>query len=93
MVATNNYRQTDPAINSPYTRAVAITPSDTDDLTEIPRAINFLKGGGGHAAVKVILAGDSEPVTLYLAHAGIHPIRPRRIYQTDTDATNIVALY
>ena len=44
-------------------------------------------------ALTVILEGDSASVTLYLSHAGIYPIRPRRILATGTDATNIVALY
>ena len=93
LVATNNFQQTDKAINAPYTRAVSVTPSDTTDLAEVPRAINFLKGGGGHASLTVILEGDSASVTLSLSHAGIYPIRPRRILATGTDATNIVALY
>lgn len=90
---TDVFSQDDGAILAPYTRAVAITPSDSTDLAEIPRAINFLKGGGGHAALKVTLEGDTNPVTLYLDHAQIYPIRPSRIWSTDTTATNIVALY
>lgn len=93
MPPTDKFSQTDPAVNSPYTRGVAITPSDTTDLAETPRAINFLKGGGGHAALKVTLEGDTTPVTLNLDHAGIYPIRPSRIWATDTTATNIIALY
>lgn len=92
-MATNKFSQSESSILAPYTRAVSVTPSDTTDLAEVPRAINLYKGGGGHAAMVVILEGDSQAVTLYLNHAGIYPIRPRRILATGTDATNIVALY
>lgn len=92
-MATNKFAQTDFGIIAPYTRAVEITPNDSEDLAEIPRAINFLKGGGGHAAIRMILDGDSQSVLVHLAHAGIYPLRARRIYATDTTATNIVALY
>ena len=90
---TNNFSQDDEAILSPYTRAVAVDPSDTVDLSEVPRAININKGGGGHAEVRVILQDDTDPITLYLTHASIFPIRPRRVLLTGTNATSIVALY
>jgi hypothetical protein len=90
---TNKFSQSESSILAPYTRAVSVTPSDTTDLAEVPRAVNFLKGGGGHASMTVILEGDSQSVTLYLSHASIYPIRPRRILATGTDATNIIALY
>lgn len=92
-LATNKFSQTEAAILAPYTRAVEVTPNDSVDLAEVPRAINFLKGGGGHAAIRVTLDGDSASVLMHLSHAGIYPIRPRRIHATDTTATNIVALY
>lgn len=93
-MATNNFSQVDPAINAPYTRAVVVTPSDTEDLGEITRALNVHKGtGGSFVDVAVILAGDSSAVTLTLETGYIVPIRVRRVMATNTNATNIVALY
>lgn len=93
MPPINDFSQDDGAILAPYTRAVDITPNDTTDLAEIPRALNIYKGGGGHASVVAILSDDQTSVTLHLNHGLIYPIRPRRIYATGTDATQIVALY
>ena len=94
LVPPNNFASSEASILSPYTRAVAITPSDTTDLAEIPRALNVHKGTGGSTTdVKVILWGDSDPVTLTFQVGFVVPIRARRVYATGTDATRIVALY
>lgn len=90
---TNNFQQTDPAINSPYLHGHAVTPSDTVDLAELPRAIYASKGSTSHCDVSVILAGDDTPVTFVLARGEIAPIRVKRVMATGTDATAIVALY
>lgn len=94
LVATDKFASSEPSILSPYTRGVAITPSDSTDLAEIPRAINVHKGTGGTVtAIKVTLSADSAPVTLNFAVGAVIPIRPIRIWATGTDATAIVALY
>ena len=91
---TNSFASSEPSILSPYTRGVAITPSDTTDLDEIPRALNVHKGTGGSTTdVRVILWGDSSPVTLTFQVGYVVPIRARRVYATGTDATRIIALY
>lgn len=94
MPATNNFAQNDPGVMSPFTRAVPITPNDTTDLAEIPRALNVHKGTGGATTdIKVLLWGDTDPVTLTFQVGYVVPIRARRVYATGTDATRIVALY
>lgn len=90
---TNNFQQTDPAINSPYTHGHVVTPSDTTDLDEIPRALYATKGASSHSDVSVILMGDTDPVTFVLARGVIVPMRVKRVRVTNTDATTIVALY
>lgn len=91
---TNNFSQNDPGVMSPFTRGVAITPSDTTDLAEIPRALNVHKGTGGSTTdIRVLLWGDTDPVTLTFQVGYVVPIRARRVYATGTDATRIVALY
>ena len=94
LVPTNSFASSEQSILSPYTRAVPITPSDTEDLVESPRALNIHKGTGGSTTdVRVLLWGDSNPVTLTFQVGYVVPIRARRVYATGTDATRIVALY
>lgn len=86
------FSQNDSAILSPYTRAVEITPSDTEDLDEVTRALNVY-GSGNHHAVKVKMLGGGDPVIIYTANGGFVNVRVTRVYETDTTATSIVALY
>ena len=70
------------------TRAVAVTPSDTVDLTNS----GFLYVGAA-GDVKVDTS-DGDTVTFTALAAGIvHPIRVKRVYSTGTTATNITAVY
>lgn len=71
------------------TRAVAVTPNDTNDLAYTSRALWI--GGGGNVAV--ILADDTNPVTFSGVPAGtLLPLRVKRVRSTGTTATNIVAV-
>lgn len=91
---TNSFSQNDEAVIAPYTRAVAITPSDSTDLVEVPRALNVHKTGGqSHTTVKCILSGDTVAVSLIVPIGNIVPIRASRVYSTGTDATTVIALY
>ena len=91
---TNNFSQNDEAVIAPYTRAVAVTPSDSADLVEVSRALNVHRTGGqSHTTVKCILSGDTVAVSLVLSIGDIVPIRVSRVYSTGTDATTVVALY
>ena len=80
-------------LDSPAISAVAVTKSDSTDLTsngQLPRAIYV--GGAGNLAVKV--GSDSTAVTLVGVPAGsIVPVRAMNVMSTNTTATNIVALY
>lgn len=74
-------------LESPASRAAAITPDDNNDLPTTTRML--LVGVAGD--VSVIMAGDSAPVTLKLP-VGIHPLRIKRVRQTGTAATSLVGL-
>ena len=66
--------------------AVAVSPSDTGEI----RALALYVGGGG--ALRVLTA-DGDDVTLSGVPAGfLLPLEVRRVYSTNTTATNIVAL-
>lgn len=72
---------------SPYTRAVAVTPSDTDDLTFRTRALLATAAG----TVVVHMQGMSTPVTLQAAAGIALPVRVDRVLTGGT-ATGIIAL-
>jgi threonine/homoserine efflux transporter RhtA len=75
---------------SPATKGFAVTPSDTVNLAAgICRAIYV--GVGGNV---VVVHGDDTTVTYTSLAAGVvHPIMAKRINNTNTTATSIVALY
>ena len=92
--ATNNFMLNDPGINAPYSRATAVTLSDSQDLAEVTRAINVHKTGATSVAVKVTMAGDGSVVTLNIGEATTLPVRVSRVWLTGTDASaTVVALY
>lgn len=94
MPTTIKSASTDPSFSGSYSRAVAVTLSDSTDLSEPCRAINVHKSGATSVAVKVTMLGDTTPVTLNIAEATTLPVRCSRIWSTGTDVSaTIVALY
>lgn len=77
-------------LDGPAWNAAAVTPNDSADLTFTTRGLYI----GGAGDVKVDMASDGSAVTFVGCLAGtILPIRAERVYDTDTTATNIVALW
>ncbi len=73
----------------PITGAVAVTPADGSDLTDVTRALWI--GGAGNVAVVTL---DGSTVTIKGVQAGtLLPIRVSRVKSTGTTATDILALY
>lgn len=68
----------------PAEHGTPVTPNDSTNLTIQPRAISIATAGNVH-----MIIGGSE-ITVALP-AGLFPIRPTRIYSTDTTATGISA--
>jgi hypothetical protein len=71
------------------TRQFAVTPHDTDELTNIPRAIYVAETG----YVNMILMNDTVAVAIFLAAGVPHPLRPKVILDTGTSATGIIGVY
>lgn len=72
---------------------VAVTPSDTQDLPNGPTLALYV---GADGDVRVTLSGmnDGESITIKNLAAGIlHPLSVKRVWQTDTTATDIMAFY
>lgn len=76
-----------PGLESPASRLVAITPSDTVDLALTSRALNVAAAGTVRLST---LGGDV--VTVFVAAGTAFPVRAVRIWQTGTTATGIVVM-
>lgn len=75
--------------NGSATSAVAITPHDTNDLTDITRGL-FVGTGGN---VSLILADDSVAVLFKNVPAGVVlPLRVKRVRATNTTAADMLGL-
>lgn len=68
------------------TNGFVVTPSNTVDLTVVPRVLILSAAG----TVKMDLVGGASGVSVPL-QAGFNPIRPTRIYATGTAAVTIFA--
>ena len=74
-----------PAVNS-----ASVSPSDSSPLQSVARAIYV--GTTGNLAVQLL--GDTAPTTFYNVQAGtLLPIRAAYVFNTNTTASNIVALW
>ena len=76
-------------LESPAERAFAITGNDSTDLTVFPRAIYV--GGAGNVKVTT-LGGDTVTFSGVLAGT-VLPVRVKRVFSTDTTATNLIGIY
>lgn len=74
---------------APSDSYVAVTPSDSTNLTQVTRAI-YVGTGGNLVAVT---EGGQAITFANVAAGSILPIRAKRINATNTTASNIVALY
>lgn len=72
-----------------YGRAVAVTPNDSSDLSGVTQAIYV----GGAGDLHVTMSDGSEVTFVGIDTGETLPLRVRRVYATDTTATDIVALY
>ncbi len=83
----DNFSSHSNSLTSPASKAFAITPNDSLDLSEITRAIYV--GGAGDLTVQMM---DGADATFVGVSAGtLLPLRARRVKVAST-ATNIVGL-
>lgn len=89
--------------NMPARRVIAVTPSDTLDVTDASGdnapcyAASLYVGVAGNLAI--VAAGDNSnggagtAVTFNAVPVGWFPVQVRRVMNTNTTATNLVGLY
>lgn len=86
---TDRWSDSSGGITGAITGAVAVTPSDSVNLTTPCRALYV--GAAGNVSVVLL---DGVAVTLVGLAAGVwHPMRVRRVNSTLTTATSIVCGY
>lgn len=87
MPANDQYRDRVLDPTAPARKAFAITPSDTEDVTTVPRSIYI----GGEGDVAVIMGDDSASV-VFRGASGLLPLMVKRVLATGTTATYIVGV-
>lgn len=91
MPATDSFSRQKALTSDPYTNAVAVTPSDSTDLTYVTRGIWVGDGGAKHMAV---IMQDSGTVTFENIPTGTFlPIRVTRVKATGTTASKLIAVW
>lgn len=75
-------------LESPFSHALTITPNNTDDLSITPRAL-YCTGPG---VVQVTMIGGGVAVFPMVFGVPL-PARVRRVWNTGTTATGIVAVW
>ena len=81
-----------PSAPSPALRAVAVTPNDDDDLVHITSGLWI--GATGDVTVIPANNADDAPITFASVPAGtLLPLSVRRVLDTGTDASAIVAFW
>ncbi len=88
-MAVDTYRNMMGGLESPAREAVAVVPSDVDDLAVTTRSIYV--GTSGDVAVH--MAGDTVPVVFRSVPVGVLPVRADRVLLTGTTAGDLVALW
>ncbi|THD38347.1 MAG: hypothetical protein E7773_00930 [Sphingomonas sp.] len=78
------------AVSAPARRALAVTPHDTNPLTDIPKALYV--GTGGAITMRGV-DGTADQLWKNVAAGAILPFRAQYIRATGTTAADLLALY
>lgn len=76
------------ASQAPVENAFSITPDDDNDLADDTRGLYV----GVSGDVKLTLVGGTTVTLKALAAGVVHPLRVKRVHDTDTTATDIVGV-
>lgn len=77
------------ALDSPAAHAAVVVPNNTTNLASDTRAI--FVGGAGNINLRTV--GGEDVLFTGVVAGTVLPIRARRIYATNTTATNMVAMW
>ena len=79
-------------------RAAAVTPSDTADIPSVSTQDGTGNNGcvlyvGGFGDVRVLTAGGDDVIFVGINGGTFVPVQVLRVYATNTNATDIVAMW
>jgi hypothetical protein len=77
-------------VSAPATRAVAVTPHDSNPLTDIPKAL--FVGTGGNITMRGV-NGTADQVWKNVPSGSLLPFRALYVRATGTSAADLLALY
>ncbi len=86
---TDPYSGTSATVQTSATNGFAITPSDSVDLTVLPKAISATTDG----IIRCTLSGMTDGTFIDVPSSGYASIRCKRVWATGTTATGLVGLY
>ncbi len=89
--AQDPYAQRSTEVDSQARAAVAVTPSNTVDLSPYAKAL-YIGVAGDVTVLPVNATDDANTVTFANHPVGYMPVQVRRVLATGTTATGIVAL-
>lgn len=90
---TDPYSSYSDSVSSACRHWAVITPSDTTDLTTVPKAL-YVGGTGDITMIGIAApAGASGVKWAAVPASSLLPVRPRRVLATGTTATLIVGCY
>jgi hypothetical protein len=88
MAAIDNFASFAPGLDSPATLAEAVTPHDTNELTNVSRGLWV----GGAGDVAVVTSGGSTATFAAVPAGTMLPVRAKIVKTTGTTASSIVAV-
>lgn len=95
MPAAKKYSNSDPGVSAPAGRLLAVTPSDSSELTECSRGLYCGSGG----TIVVIDEYDNEAIFTSVPAGAVLPVRVKQVRANSissptvaTSATGIIAL-
>lgn len=77
-------------VSAPATRAVAVTPDDSNALSDTPKALYV--GTGGNITMRGV-GGSADQLWKNVPSGAILPFRARYVRATGTSAADMLALY
>ena len=86
---TDSFSNSADSVSAPATRAVAVTPHDSNPLTDVPKALYV--GTGGTITMRGV--GSADTAWKNVASGTVLPFRARFVRATGTTAADILALY
>ena len=78
------------SVSAPATRAAAVVPNDTAELSEIPKALVV---GTGGALVMRGAGGGADQIFKNVPSGAVLPFRAQYVRATGTTAADILGLY